>query len=304
MHTNSDILKQLDEAVYISQEEYKLHTNEVPVVMKENGSNLVDYYYLEKLSESYGESISDTVTSILESNSLNDIKISISEEKAIVLGESFDSSIMVIKPISENSESAFWTDYVSESYMNGEIDEDSMIEAVLEEVEDVERLWLKHTNKNNKNLSNKISAIHTAYTNTTDRNNRHLNNPENELDDVKYSMNKHKSSRDFELRVANIENILKQFRTDRAAERLQKYKNKKALKLDPNAELVDITKFRGEPKSVIGRAVVKLRRLYVNFMQRAQASEDTGIAAKLKKVAAKILSYIDKLLGLIQSASR
>jgi hypothetical protein len=36
-------------------------------------------------------------------------------------------------------------------------------------------------------------------------------------------------------------------------------------------------------------------------MKKAQSSKDTGLAAKLKKVAAKILSVIDKLMAFLQN---
>ena len=36
-------------------------------------------------------------------------------------------------------------------------------------------------------------------------------------------------------------------------------------------------------------------------MNRAKSSNDAGIAAKLKKVAAKVLSIIDKLMGYLQN---
>jgi hypothetical protein len=59
--------------------------------------------------------------------------------------------------------------------------------------------------------------------------------------------------------------------------------------------------YANKPKSMIGKKIAALRSIYSKFMKRAQSSKDSGVAAKLKKVAAKILSIIDKLMGYLQN---
>jgi hypothetical protein len=62
-----------------------------------------------------------------------------------------------------------------------------------------------------------------------------------------------------------------------------------------------LNQYRNKPKSFIGKKIAALRSIYSKFMQRAQASNDSGVAAKLKKVAAKILAAIDKLMAFLQN---
>ena len=59
--------------------------------------------------------------------------------------------------------------------------------------------------------------------------------------------------------------------------------------------------YKNQPKSVIGKRIVALRSVYSKFMNKANSSNNPGIVAKLKKVAAKILQVIDKLLGYLQN---
>ena len=55
-----------------------------------------------------------------------------------------------------------------------------------------------------------------------------------------------------------------------------------------------------EPTTFVAKKIASLRRVYRVFMVKATQSTDTGIATKLKKIAAKILTYIDKLLAWLQ----
>jgi hypothetical protein len=52
--TDKSILSQLDEAVYLTQEEADLSIKEIPII-ENNGYYLVDSYYLNKLSEQGGD---------------------------------------------------------------------------------------------------------------------------------------------------------------------------------------------------------------------------------------------------------
>ena len=58
--------------------------------------------------------------------------------------------------------------------------------------------------------------------------------------------------------------------------------------------------YRNKPKSVIAKKIASLRNIYSKWMKRAQSSKDSGIAAKLKRGAAKILQVIDKLMAFLQ----
>ena len=60
-------------------------------------------------------------------------------------------------------------------------------------------------------------------------------------------------------------------------------------------------KYKDQPKSVIGKRIAALRKIYTNFMNKARSSNDSGVVAKMKKVAANILAVIDKLMGYLQN---
>jgi flagellar biosynthesis GTPase FlhF len=61
-----------------------------------------------------------------------------------------------------------------------------------------------------------------------------------------------------------------------------------------------IKRYRDQPKSVIAKKIASLRSIYQKWMAKAQSSKDSGIAAKLRRGAAKILQMIDKLLAFLQ----
>ena len=48
---SNNILHKLNEAVYLTEDEYKLNPLSVPVVVKESGTNMVDYEYLSTIAE-------------------------------------------------------------------------------------------------------------------------------------------------------------------------------------------------------------------------------------------------------------
>ena len=64
--------------------------------------------------------------------------------------------------------------------------------------------------------------------------------------------------------------------------------------------LYAIKQYQDKPKSVIAKRIAALRNIYSKFMREAQKSPNEGIKNKLKKVAAKILGVIDKLMGFLQ----
>ena len=61
--------------------------------------------------------------------------------------------------------------------------------------------------------------------------------------------------------------------------------------------------YRNRPKSVIAKKIAALRRIYQEWMNKARQSKDSGIASKLKKASAALLSVIDRLLAFLQQKS-
>jgi archaellum component FlaF (FlaF/FlaG flagellin family) len=64
----NNILSQLNEAVYLTQEESQINASEVPVVVKENGINMVDYEYINTMAEQNGIGLFEALSMIGQSN--------------------------------------------------------------------------------------------------------------------------------------------------------------------------------------------------------------------------------------------
>jgi len=66
------------------------------------------------------------------------------------------------------------------------------------------------------------------------------------------------------------------------------------------SSILTYRQYQNKPKSVIAKRIAALRQTYSKFMSQAQKAPNDGIKNKLKHVAAKILSVIDKLMAFLQ----
>ena len=73
------------------------------------------------------------------------------------------------------------------------------------------------------------------------------------------------------------------------------YDHFNAAKIEKEAE--------NKPKSWIAQKIAALRKMYSNWLQKAQAESDAGKAGMFKKIAAKIMAVIDKLMAKMQHAA-
>jgi hypothetical protein len=302
----TDILNQLDEAVYLTQEEAGLNLSEVPVVVKENGINMVDYGYAAKLSEDNGYSLFESIELIKESNGIDNLILLVDEGDAIAMQEEFNPNYMVVRPISEDSYEVFWCDFVSEAYFNDEIDEDVFTEAIITDNEKDAAMVNKRLDKLNNRKNKEMKAMNDKYMSDTKdlkpldkdyfkkiaaannerkkRNNEINKKYEDDFDRIGIAMN----------RLRNIRQIHKNRRNKKIAAAV-------AGTALVGAGIYAYQQYKNKPKSVIGKRIAALRKVYTKFMNKAQSSRDSGVAAKLKKIAAKILQVIDKLLGYLQN---
>jgi hypothetical protein len=328
----SNILDQLNEAVYLTQEEASLNLSEIPVVAKENGSNMVDYMYAAKLSEDNGYSLLESIKLIKESNDVDNLILLVDEGDAIAMQEAFDPDHMMIKPLSEDSNEVFWCDFVSEAYLNDEIDEDVFTEAIVCE-DHIGDLFNKHVDRNRKKYDAEFGNSLSQYM--------------NDIKSAKTPEEDELMKRQYLGRLATLRRTSEKDldRINAAAIRLREYKRKKReAEIEKSKEELERLKsqnpgpdnnilvsdgsasgegssslkygaaaagaglagylaykqYKNKPKSVIGKRIAALRKVYTKFMKKAQSAKDSGIANKLKKVAAKILSVIDKLLEFLQ----
>ena len=339
-----DILNQLNEAVYLTQEEASLNLSEVPVVVKENGTNLVDYGYINTISEQNGIGLLECIELIKESNGIDNLTILVDEGDAISMQEAFDPDHMVVRPLSEDSDEVFWCDFVSEAYLNDEINEDVFVEAVLDEEESIAKMVSRHVNRNQRKFDKNMGAAQADFFNNMPTPDRFDNKDSMQ---IKYDIHQ----KQFEKQIHGIrDKSSKELnRIKAASERLKNYRQKKEEQDRKQQEVIrnleqkqdELNKkyeeelnsesnhqnggnnssslkygaaaagaglagylaykqYKNKPKSVIGKRIAALRKVYSKFMKRAQSAKDSGIANKLKKVAAKILSVIDKLLEFLQ----
>jgi hypothetical protein len=301
----SNILNQLNEAVYLTQEEASLNLSEIPVVAKENGSNMVDYMYAAKLSEDNGYSLFESIELIKESNDIDNLILLVDEGDAIAMQEAFDPDHMMIKPLSEDSNEVFWCDFVSEAYLNDEIDEDVFTEAIYMDNEKDVRMVNKHLGKLDSRRNEELNSSYNTYLDDIkdlDRNDKDylkkLNDAGNER--IKRDNESHRKFGDGFDRTEVAWNRLQNIRRIHNEKRNKKIASAVAGTALVGAGIYAYKQYKDKPKSVIGKRIAALRKVYTKFKKKAQSAKDNGIAAKLKKVAAKILSVIDKLMEFLQ----
>lgn len=301
----TDILNQLNEAVYITQEEASLNLSEVPVVVKENGNNMVDYGYVVKLSEDNGYSLFESIEAIKESNGIDNLTLLVDEGNAIAMQESFDPEHMVVRPLSEDSDEVFWCDFVSEAYLNDEIDEDVFTEAIMVDNSKDLAMVNRHLDKLETRKNKELLSSYDKYYNdikNIDRNDKeyYKKMADAASERTKRDNEAHKRLGDGFDRTDVAWNRLQNIRRIHNEKRNKKIATAVAGTALVGAGIYAYKQYKDKPKSVIGKRIAALRKVYAKFMKKAQSAKDNGIAAKLKKVAAKILSVIDKLMEFLQ----
>jgi hypothetical protein len=293
----------------------------------------------------------ESIELIKESNGIDNLTLLVDEGDAIAMQEAFDPEHMVVRPLSEDSDEVFWCDFVSEAYLNDEIDEDVFLEAVLDEEESIATMVNRHMARNMRKFDKNMAAARADFVNNMPTPDKFDNK-----DSMKIKYDIHQKN--YSNRVNDIEAKSRKDldRIKAASERLRNYREKKAKEAEQDRKQQEFLKnleqkqeemnkkfeeelnsesnpqngggdnssslkygamaagaagaglagylaykqYKNKPKTVIGKRIAALRKVYAKFMKRAQSSSDKGLAAKLKKVAAKILSVIDKLMEFIQ----
>lgn len=370
--TNVNILDQLNEAVYLTQEEASLNCSAVPVIATESGDYKVDYCYLNSIAEENNIPFMQAVSVVAESNDIDASKLLVVMDESEVYTNNEDIPNFVVRPVNEDSLIYSIMEDACIGFLNEEMTEEEFIDLCLseevtpEQMKKMQEMRDKHIKRAvQKNADEKYESNKNFYAgniSAADSNKRIQDSDAKKtkkLGDIDaatnrlYNMQLNKSKREEARKEANkeegkrrVQSLLARHAENKAKEQSapqmeikDEPSNAQSSKPDSQGEVKNLpakaeTKpeenksilqkhpkaiglaagiagsalvtaaynhYANKPKSMIGKKIAALRSIYSKFMKRAQASKDSGVAAKLKKVAAKILSIIDKLMGYLQN---
>lgn len=303
-----NILEQLDQAVYLTQEEAKLRIEEIPVV-EHSGSYLVDNYYLEKLSEQGVECLSQDIA---ETNGIDMNKmLNVVKEEDAISNPWLLSEASVVVPIKESSlEYQYvsecidkWSATSDDSYLDA-IVEDTYLNEFVDKIKDFYTKDFKNA-KRSFDYSKAIYKHNIDYMDSTSNDVKNLNKTIKDKGATDAAKNAAQDELD---RInANIKGngaMLRGHEKDVitnagkgvgkvALTGLAVYGGYKGLQ-----KLVQTAKER--PKSWIGKKIAALRNIYSKWMNTAEKTTDKTNSSLIKNAAHKILTVIDKLMAILQ----
>lgn len=303
-----NILEQLDQAVYLTQEEAKLKIEEVPVI-EHNGSYLVDNYYLEKLSE---QGVECLFQDLAEANGIDMNKmINVVKEEDVISNPwlLFESS--VVAPIKESSlEYQYvsecidkWSTTSNESYLDA-IVEDTYLNEFVDKIKDFYLGDFRKAGQAGRYakvaIDSNIDHIHTT-DKELEYHRKRLNDKDADSATKKFAQSQIDRINDERKQNADIlrgheKDALKHYAKGElklGGTALAVYGGYKGLQ-----KLVQTAKER--PKSWIGKKIAALRNIYHKWMNTAEKTTDKTNSSLIKSAAHKILTVIDKLMAILQ----
>lgn len=325
----------LDQAVYLEQGESACQAITIPVCENQRlNTYTIHVEDILRFSEQNGIDYSDAVTAIAESHNLqpSDITVVINEADIVVEpGLVYEFNNVVVAPISEHDHVYQVCEALTEDCLNNDT-LDYLMEAVCNEIafisnfakdkaESMATAKYGDTIKDLDAKRHKMWKIYSgAWQQIYDRfynwdtgqwgpqgKPRRLRHQGLTADDIK-ALRKRVDDR---FKKSSIEWY---DRTNAVKDKQDEYRNRieKGLNYGLHGALLGgtagaaygvfkaVQAYRNKPKSVIAKKIASLRSIYSKWMKRAQSSRDSGIAAKLKRGAAKILQVIDKLMAFLQ----
>lgn len=276
----------LDDAIYLNENESIRRIQTIPI--KENSTldcNIVDFSDIIGLCEDYGIDYEGAINLLAEVNSIPSclIAVAIPEDILIESPELVDNLPQVVAiPMSSSDPIGDLVNHAAEACLEqGEESFDNLSNLILTEG--------RMTKIGAALMGGAIAArAATPYMYS------------NLMSDVKKAGGKYggelgqwKVGSTFN-RLANIENI----------NHLSPHVRNLGMGLIAVDQLSDLyRKYKDRPKSTIAKAIASLRNVYAKWMNKANSTNDKGIAATLKRGAAKVLQVIDKLLHAMQRAT-
>ncbi len=286
--SKNNILEKLNEAVYLTQEESTIYPTEITV--RENSSidcNTVMFEDVLAISNQYECSLNEAIEKIAEANDVPSclLAVDLKEDMAILYPEVVDEMYqVVISPISDKDPVGVWVETVVNEAI--EQDDESLLEGVANSL-------------GNALIAGSIAnSVKDAY--TANKYKEKLDKLGGKKYGAKLGMFKDpeaiNKSADY-LDSANTSRLM--FTTGVGL----KIGSKAADKIE---QVYD--NYKNKPKNVVAKVIAKLRKMYSGIKDKLEKKpgilkKDSKAVATLKKVGAKILQVIDKLMRAMQTTA-
>ena len=293
-------LKILDEAIYISEEESKVHPVTIPVREMSRlgeGVAMVRFEDVDLLSEEYGISYAEAMSIIAEANDveLDKLVVAVSEDTIV-----------------EDPDIVYGLNNIVVSEMSSNDPIGILVESIVEdayEKDDVELMESNLISLTELKDYDADSGLH-GYIQAFGKHTRRLGLMKAGAGAamVWYGGHKYRQATDKSDIVPlsqDEQNKADRFRNIGVAGLSLGTKGLKSAAMGQAAVSLDslYLKYKNRPRNVISKAIVKLRKLYSKIMDKMNSAGDKGIKNKLKKFAGKILTTIDKLMFKMQKAA-
>jgi hypothetical protein len=275
----SSILDQLNEAVYLTEEESSIHPAEISVFEMSRlgeGSAVVSYTDIERLAESNNISFIDSLNTIAETNNIEESKLTVAVDEADLIA---DPSIVqemnyVVVPISEKDPVYQICSEAVDKFI--ESGDESFLEALV--------------NESKIGTAGKVIAGLGL-----------LSTGAGAAGGVK-------TLKDIGKGIDNG-NGVRQSVVDNAGKGVASIGlglgGMAAMHIGGSLYVGDkiYDHYKNKPKNVIAKAIAALRNKYHRIMTKAASASDKTLAGKLKNAGGKILEIIDKLLAKMQEGA-
>lgn len=305
-----NILEQLDQAVYLTQEEAEVKVEEIPLV-EHNGSYLFDHdYYFDRFIEE-GHT-PPSYKKLAEANNIDYTKIvPVISEESVIINPPYSLAGTLVTPIKESSlEYQYvsecidkWSTTSNDKYLDA-IVEDTYLNEFVDEIKDFYTRDFRRANMAKSyakaRLDDNIKNIADSRKELSDHN-KTLKD-ENATDAAKTFA---KSEID---RIKDEQHQDAQALRGHESDMIRGYSKGAGKILGTGLavyggykgvqKLVQMAKDR--PKSWIGKKIASLRKIYSKWMNAAKRTSDKSNSTIIKNAAQKILTVIDKLLAILQ----
>ena len=331
LRINIDPLAILDEATYLTEQEAIIRPQMVPVMEASNlGAYRIPFYALESLAESHGYSLLDAISEVCIADQIDPayVVIEMAEEEAILYPEVVQElGSVVIAPISEYDPIYQLCESVIEQYMetlddsileefnvNSKMTDNEIIAALTqygdERLASMNKKLMSVTSSSErdsilKDVEEKLAAANAAAKEVMQRKfNKDQAQRSNQSADTPTSNSAGVGSRS-DASAGNSGSSSGSSGSSTSSPSSGMGLGTKAgigasIAAAIGGGLLAYRHYRDKPKSFIAKKIASLRSIYQKWMNKAASCKDSGIAAKLRRGAAKILQVIDKLMAFLQ----
>lgn len=319
LEQNSLLESVLENSVFLNDNIHCFSAKSIPVIELDENVYIIDSMYVDRLASDECITLSEALENISLINTIpsEDLYIAFQEHEMIInpqlatLVENY-----VIIPISESSPIYTFCETCIEAFV--ESGDEMWLELLLEE----DALDYIHNIMNDKTMTQaeKMNAVASIR-----RKNKWELEAHRRLQQAYPNENRFNANNGFENKRFNTKDTLLRKGKRIAGEIGDTIKNNKGKialgavatgaaafgaktyidnKREEERQMEELRRIEAEmarqPKSVIGKKIASLRRIYSNYLERARAAKDAGQAGIFKKIASAILGVIDKLMARLQ----